>query len=45
MMAEPKPKGDEHQDDKLPFKRFEDLTSKLLRVPKLEVDKLQEQEK
>jgi hypothetical protein len=38
-MAEPKPKDDEqHQEDKTPFERFEDLARKLLKVPKDEAD-------
>ncbi len=44
-MAEPKPKDEQHQDDKTPFERFEDLAKKVLEVPKEEVDKLREQEK
>ncbi len=45
-MAEPKPKDKQHQNDKTPFKRFENLTEKLLKVPKGEVDKKRaEQEK
>jgi hypothetical protein len=45
VVAEPKRKDEQRQDDKTPFERFEDLAKKLLRVPKEEVDKLREQEK
>ena len=39
VVAEPKPKDDEHRDeDKTPFERFEDLARRLLKVPKEEVD-------
>jgi hypothetical protein len=40
-----KPKVEQHQDDKTPFERFEDLAKKVLQVPKEDVDKLREQEK
>ena len=33
-----------HHDEKTPFENFENLTDKLLRVPKKEVDKLRERE-
>ncbi len=45
IMAEPKPKDEQRQNDKTPFERFEDLAKKVLQVPKEEVDKLREQEK
>lgn len=45
-MAEPKPKDEQQQDEKTAFEKFEDLTRKLLKVPKEEVDeKRQERER
>ena len=50
-MTEPKPRHKhtddkpEHDEQNAEFERFEELTKKLLRVPKEEVDKLREQEK
>jgi hypothetical protein len=32
-MAEPKRNDEQHQDDKTPFERFENLAKKLLKVP------------
>jgi hypothetical protein len=44
-VAEPKPKDKDRDEKDESFKKFEDLTDKLLRVPKKEVDKLREREK
>jgi hypothetical protein len=44
-MAEPKPKDEQQQDEKTAFEKFEDLTRKLLKVPKEELDEKREQER
>jgi hypothetical protein len=44
-VAEPKRKDKDHDESNESFEKFEDLTKKLLKVPKEEVDRLRGREK